>query len=175
MFEYQQMLAQWITDNLGIVILSLMVGLLLALIIFIIINIRLGKLNRKYEKMMKGSEGQNLEQILFQHISEVRSGLEQVRDLDQRCRALEEKNLYHIQKVGMVRFNAFEDTGSDLSFAVAMLNESDTGFVLSSIFGRQESRVYAKPVKNGESSYFLTEEEKEAIRRAQNRQDFRQA
>ena len=71
-----------------------------------------------------------------------------------------------IQKVGIVRYSAFKDTGSDLSFAVAMLDENNDGVVFNGIYSREMSNIYAKPVKNGVSEYTLSEEEKEAIRRA---------
>ncbi len=63
----------------------------------------------------------------------------------------------------MVRFTAFDDPGRDLRFAIALLDEESNGLVLSSIFGRSESRVYAKPIVRGESSYFLSDEEKAAL------------
>lgn len=71
-----------------------------------------------------------------------------------------------IQHVGLVRFDAFEDMGGHLSFAVAMLDAIGDGFVLSSINGRQETRIYAKPIEDGVSRYHLSDEEQEAIRRA---------
>jgi hypothetical protein len=75
------------------------------------------------------------------------------------------KNL-PIQKMGIVRFNPFSGTGSDQSFSVALLNGENTGVVLTSIFSREGNRVYAKPVEGGESKYSLSEEEKEAIKKA---------
>jgi len=75
------------------------------------------------------------------------------------------KNL-PIQKMGIVRFNPFSGTGSDQSFSVALLNGENTGVVLTSIFSREGNRVYAKPVEAGESKYSLSEEEKEAIKKA---------
>lgn len=70
------------------------------------------------------------------------------------------------QKLGtpqIVRFNAFGDTGSDLSFSIALVDEQKSGVVISSIYGREESRTYAKPVSAGASDYPLTEEEQSAI------------
>ena len=81
-------------------------------------------------------------------------------------RQLEQMYLTTIQHVGVVRFNAFPDAGSDLSFAIAVLDGNRDGFVLSSIYGRDESRVYAKPVQKGESNYFLSQEENQAISQA---------
>lgn len=71
-----------------------------------------------------------------------------------------------IRNVGIVRFDAFEDLGGRLSFAVALLDEEGSGVVLSSINGRQETRIYAKPIERGESRINLSEEETESIRRA---------
>jgi hypothetical protein len=71
-----------------------------------------------------------------------------------------------IQRVGLVRFDAFDDIGGNLSFAIALLDEKGNGIVFSTINGRQESRSYAKPVKGGKSSYNLSSEELEAIRQA---------
>jgi hypothetical protein len=73
---------------------------------------------------------------------------------------------YTVQRVGVVRFDAFEDMGGQLSFATALLDAHGRGVVLSSIHGRREARIYAKPVESGTSRYNLTDEEKEAIKRA---------
>jgi hypothetical protein len=71
-----------------------------------------------------------------------------------------------VQRVGLVRFDAFEDLGGMLSFAVAMLDKEGSGVVLSSINGRNETRIYAKPIEHGASRINLSGEEEEAIRRA---------
>ena len=73
-----------------------------------------------------------------------------------------------IQKIGIIRYNAFKDTGSDLSFALAMLDDKNNGVVLNGIYSREMSNIYAKPVENGKSSYTLSEEEKMAIDKAIN-------
>jgi hypothetical protein len=79
---------------------------------------------------------------------------------------LREAIVTSIRHVGMVRFDAFEDMGGKLSFAVALLDEEGSGVVFSSINGRNETRVYAKPVERGVSRIDVSEEEEEAIRRA---------
>lgn len=71
-----------------------------------------------------------------------------------------------IQHVGLVRFDAFDDMGGKLSFAAALLDAEGNGFVLSSINGRSETRIYAKPVERGMSQITLSDEENESIRRA---------
>ena len=71
-----------------------------------------------------------------------------------------------VRRVGVLRYDAFEDVGGRLSFSCALLDEHGTGVVLTSINGRQETRVYAKPVTQGQSTYNLSREEEEAIRQA---------
>ncbi len=71
-----------------------------------------------------------------------------------------------VQRVGLVRYDAFEDVGGRLSFSCAMLNDEGDGVVVTSINGRQDTRVYAKPVYRGESVHNLSEEEAAAIREA---------
>ena len=71
-----------------------------------------------------------------------------------------------ISKVGIVRYSAFRDTGSDLSFTLALLNKHNDGVVLNGIYSREMSNIYAKPIKNAESTYTLSNEEKQAIQKA---------
>jgi hypothetical protein len=68
--------------------------------------------------------------------------------------------------VGLVRYDAFEDVGGRLSFSCAMLDDHGNGVVMTSINGRQDTRVYAKPIVDGHSQYNLSVEEEEAIRQA---------
>lgn len=82
-------------------------------------------------------------------------------------KAVREELTRHKGHMGIVRFNAFDGTGSDLSFSVALLDSRRNGVVITSLYGRNESRVYGKPVENGESPYTLSPEEKEAIEKAQ--------
>ena len=70
------------------------------------------------------------------------------------------------KKFGIYRYNAYKDTGSDLSFTLALLDENNDGVVLNGIYSREMSNIYAKPIKNGNSTYKMTDEEKEAIKRA---------
>lgn len=162
--------AQWNTflmGNLQYILLTMTVLILLALVVFININLKLSKLNKRYRKMMEGMEGQNMEGLLMAHIEDVRHVVKKADELSQECRRLSGISNTCVQHIGVVRFNAFEDTGSDQSFAVALLDAQNNGVVISSIFGRSESRTYAKPVAGGQSPYLLTTEEKQALSKAQ--------
>ncbi|BBB90590.1 MAG TPA: DUF4446 family protein [Methylomusa anaerophila] len=155
-----------IINNLPYVILGITALIIVALIIFISLNIKIEKLNKRYRKMMRGMEGSNLEQLLMTNVEEVRQALNTVARLSEDVKRLEEVCRQSIQHVGIVRFNAFADTGSDLSFAIALLDRKKNGIIISSIYGRNESRIYAKPVQAGESTYYLSGEEKEALHKA---------
>lgn len=87
--------------------------------------------------------------------------------ISQELEVLKKKNQLNIQKIGIIRFNPFKEVGSDQSFSIALLDASDSGAVITSLYTREENRVYGKPVLNGKSEYILSEEEKEAISRAQ--------
>ncbi|MBP2663064.1 MAG: hypothetical protein H6Q71_1012 [Firmicutes bacterium] len=156
----------FITANLPYILLILTILIFIALLVFISISIKMSRLNKRYRKMMIGMENVNIERLLLEHIEEVRQAVTKVNNLDEKCRRLDDIIITTIQNVGMVRFNAFEDTGSDLSFALALLDQKKNGIVLSSIYGRSESRVYAKPVVGGESTYHLTAEEKAALNKS---------
>ncbi|MCX6760818.1 MAG: DUF4446 family protein [Candidatus Nealsonbacteria bacterium] len=81
---------------------------------------------------------------------------------------LENKQKFSVQKLGIVRFNPFSEVGSDQSFSMALLNDENDGVVITSLYTRQENRVYGKPIKDSQSEYSLSEEEKKAIEKAKN-------
>ena len=81
-------------------------------------------------------------------------------------RGLEASSRLALQKVGVVRFNPFQDSGGDQSFAIALLDQGGTGLVVSSLHGRAETRIFAKQVTNGRSAHSLSDEEQQAIRAA---------
>lgn len=141
-----------------------------AIVLFIgmiIILIRTANLNKRYQQFMKKlGNGRNIEEDLENYMYRVEKVERQNADILSFCKGLEEDVTTCIQKVGIVRYNAFKDTGSDLSFALAMLDEKNNGVVLNGIYSREMSNIYAKPVENGESKYTISAEEKEAIDKA---------
>ena len=112
---------------------------------------------------MQGAEGKSIEEMMLARIREIEELKQSVGDLQNQQRLLSLDGMKHLQRLGLIRFNAFDNTGSDLSFSLAMTDAERNGFVLSGIYGREESRVYAKPIVAGESTYMLTKEEKQAL------------
>ncbi|MBO5005159.1 MAG: DUF4446 family protein [Clostridia bacterium] len=88
------------------------------------------------------------------------------KEIKKYIEELEKKTDNCMQKIGFVRYNAFKDTGSELSFALALLNKSNTGIILNGIYSRETSNIYAKSIENGKSEYRLSEEETIALNEA---------
>ena len=153
-----QQVSKFVMNNLMYITAGL--GVLVIIMYGIIINLWMNR------KRMTGVDGANLERMLIGHIDEVKQVVEENRRIDaenQRISALLQRA---ITRVGVVRFRAFDDMGSDLSYAVALLDAENNGVILSSIFGREDSRSYVKPIQAGQSSYTLTEEEQQALHQA---------
>ncbi len=91
-----------------------------------------------------------------------------IQELSKELKEFKQGMRKAITKVGVVRFNPFKETGSDQSFAIALLDEDRNGFVVTSYYLKEYNRVYGKPVAQGKSQYSLSEEEKEAIEKATN-------
>jgi hypothetical protein len=136
---------------------------ILALVLMLVIMIRQTRLLRRYRLLLNGESGRDLESILLTQVNDMESIKQALSHLDRRVEMLAAQALNHVQRTGIVRFNAFPDTGSDLSFAIALLDAHDNGFVISSLYGRNESRIYAKPIRGGTSTYTLSDEERQAI------------
>ncbi len=138
------------------------------LLILLIYNIiKTNKIGKKYKEFMrKIGNGKDLEEDLENYIHRVERVEKQNGEIVQTCNEMSKSLEKCIQKVGVVRYNAFENTGSDLSFALALLDNKDNGIVLNGIFSRDSSNLYAKPVISGKSSYSISEEEEKAIEKA---------
>jgi hypothetical protein len=117
----------------------------------------------QYQHLMSGTSGGNLEEMLNDHISQVRETAAQVEAVDELAQRLKKAAYFSLQHLGVVRFNPFHNTGGDQSFAIALVDGHGNGVVLSSLHARDVTRVYAKPLQKWESSHPLTDEEKQAI------------
>ncbi len=154
------------TDNYLYILSTIVILLLIGFISLLTSNI---KLNNRYKNFMKKiGNGKNLEEDLENFMYKVDRVEKQNAEITNFCKNLDEDISKCIQKVGIVRYSAFKDTGSDLSFAVALLDEKNNGIVFNGIYSREMSNIYAKPVENGKSKYTLSNEESEAIEKAVN-------
>lgn len=152
------------TENYLLILTGIIIILFVLLIILLVNNIKTKKQYKKFIKKL--GNGKNIEEDLTKFMNKVGMVQEQNKEIISYCNNIEKDISKCIQKVGIVRYSAFRDTGSDLSFAVALLNNNNDGIVFNGIYSREMSNIYAKPVKQGNSSYTLSEEETEAISRA---------
>ena len=140
---------------------------LILLVGFIIMITKVSSINKKYRTFLqKLGNGKDITEDLENYMYRVERVEKQNAEISQYIKNLDEDLTKCIQKVGIIRYNAFKDTGSDLSFTLALLDENNNGVVLNGIYSREMSNIYAKPVQNGQSSYTLSNEERQAINKA---------
>lgn len=152
-------------------------ALVILLLIFNLINrIKISSTLKRYKELnnfLNVSNSEDLEETLVDYIKEVEFLKNAMGNLDTKHKDLEGKVSNSVQQVGFMRYNAFDDIGSDLSFSLALLDDNSNGVVISNIYGRDESNVYAKPISRGSSNYPLSVEEKEVVEMAMSK--FRKA
>jgi hypothetical protein len=124
------------------------------------------RLSERLDAVTRGSDGRSLEGVLDAHLQRVYNVARDVESIQARSKVLDLRGRKAVQRVGLVRFNAFDDTASNQSFALALLDGDEDGLVLSSIHSRQSTRIYAKGIAAGRSDGPLSQEESEALRRA---------
>ena len=129
-------------------------------------NFRLNRLLRQYRQLATGVEGQPLDELLQKILDRGVVESQTLTRLESDLTQLGEEVQSHIQNVGLVRYNAFDDTGGDQSYALALLDDHGNGAIVNGLFHRTECRVYVKPVQDWKSIYSMSDEESEAIRKA---------
>jgi len=153
-------------DYNNVIIFTLIVLILIICIWNIILSTRLNSIEGKYKKFMRGSSVKNFEGMLLDHLSEIEAATERVNIINEDFINLKNQMDKCFQKCNIIRYNAFNDTGSDLSFSIAMLDNFNDGFIITGIYGRNESISYAKPISKGASKYPLSVEEDMVLSRS---------
>ena len=151
-------------ENLALVFGVLAILVLLLLIGFVVQGLRLGRAVRTYRELVRGQDGGTLHDRLVGSAEQAVRATERMNEMERMHAVIEQRSLRSLQHIGLVRFNPFEDTGSDQSFAIALLDDQRDGIVLSSLHGRANTRIFAKPVSGGSSPHNLSDEESQAIR-----------
>lgn len=158
------------TENFLIAMFFVNIVLILVVIVNIIIIINM---NKKYISFMKKiGKGDNMDEMLKKYLTDVKEIKRDNSEIKAYYTKLDSDIASCIQKVGLVRYNAFRDVGSDLSFAIALLDRNDNGVVFNGLYGSESSNIYAKPIKNGTSNYQLSDEEKYALEIAEQNKNF---
>jgi hypothetical protein len=144
------------TDINSIIIYALIaiIGFLIALVL---------KQKSRLDRIFRGKKGEDLEEVTLEMINTIKGQEREIGDIEKVLEHMEKRLRKSIQKVQTIRFNPFQDHGSNQSFTTAFLNEDGDGVILSGLHAREKMSVYAKPIKNLKSEYELSEEEKEAL------------
>lgn len=148
--------------------LFLFVCLMILLVWNILLQWQIWQTRKKLKVFFAGKKAADLEGVLFESIKRLKKSESDIKNLFQTSEFLRKMAEQSIQKVGLVRFNPFKDTGGDQSFSIALLDSQDNGLVISNLYTPQGTRIYAKPIINGQSvKYNLSKEELLAIKEAQ--------
>ncbi len=158
----------WQAIDINTPVIVLVMGLVIILLMIwqIVLYNRFKEVTRRYKLLSRGPGGADLEQILLKYSEDVIRLEQNKRDLQKEHEILKEQVIQGIHNPGLIRFNAFDNMGSDLSFSLALLDRRGDGVVLTGLYGRDETRLYAKPIRRGISDYSLTEEEMKAVQRS---------
>ncbi len=154
--------------DVGILVVLLMVLVLILIIIVLNQSLLMHRLIRRYHMFMKGSDGMSLEKLMAKNMNEIERLTNISTDHELRLRVLHDHANKVLSKYGMVKYDAFDDVGGKLSFALTLLNEYNTGYILSAIHSRDNCFFYIKEIIEGESFVLLSSEEMESLKKAVN-------
>ena len=152
--------------DLSYVIIIFFILIIAVWILAIITLVKYNKLNKKYKKFMGGNDAKALESYITELISLNKENVEKINENSTHIKKLYKKQRLNFQKIGINKYDAFQEMGGQLSFALALLDENDNGFILNSVHNIQSTYCYAKEVKNGKCDINLSEEEAIALDRA---------
>ena len=152
----------------GIIIIFVLGVLLIGLIYMIKISMKMSRFMKKYKMFMRGMDGASLERAFAARFNQMDILEENSRNHMEEIRKIKEVQNITLNKVAIVKYDAFKEMGGKLSFALAMLDKENNGFVMNAIHSSDGCYTYVKEIVKGESYVVLGEEEKEALRQAVN-------
>lgn len=159
----------WIIMVFNFDLATLLIGILFLWIL--VLTFFLWQTAAHYNKLTRGTGRQTLKDVLEKILQDIGVSRDNTQELVSRCDKIEQDAVSHAQKIGLVRFNPFKDTGGDQSFVLALLDGRDNGIVISSLHGRTGTRWFAKSVASGKGrEHELSDEEQEAVKKAQQEQ-----
>ena len=155
-----------VQPHLGVIIAALVVIIVVLLLAVVTLARGTRRIDQRLLGLTRGVEGRSLEAVLDAHLDKVFAVASELDELAVRMAVLEGAQRRTFQRVGLIRYNPFDETGGNQSFALALLDAAGNGWVLSSLHARSGTRVYAKAIKSGLAEAGLSEEETAAIQRA---------
>lgn len=156
----------------GIILIAMFVLIIILFFIAIRTNMKYNRLKSSYTTFMRGKNGKTLEDSIFEKFSELDNMVDTVQKNRKDIRELNKNVRANYQKVGIVKYDAFNEMGGKLSFAIALLDGKDSGFILNSMHSRDGCYNYVKEIVNGQSYIELSEEEAESLEKAMYQETF---
>ena len=159
-----------ILNALGIdpafIFIFMLILFIVLFILYVNVNVKYNRLKSSYQTFMKGKDGKTLEESMKDRFSEVDAVLKFTKQNRQDIRDINRKLETTYHKLGIVKYDAFNEMGGKLSFALAMLDGNDSGWVINAMHSREGCFTYVKEIVKGESYVELAEEEAEALDKA---------
>lgn len=152
----------------GIVIFILLIVSIILLVSLVSCNMRLSRLERKYRLFMRGTDGQSLEKVFVRKFAQIDRLYEAKEDHEHDINFLKKNFGLIFSKYGVEKYDAFDDVGGKLSFALALLDKDNSGLIMNAVHSRDNCFLYLKEIVKGESYVMLSQEEVEALRKAVN-------
>lgn len=150
-------------SKIEILIVALFVLVVVLFILVINANMKYNRLKFSYNSFMKGKDGRTLEDSIFERFEELDNLTEMAIKNRQAIRKINEEMMSNFQKVGIVKYDAFNEMGGKLSFAITLLDGNNSGYIINSMHSREGCYNYVKEIVKGESYIELSEEEAESL------------
>ena len=157
---------EYVYQVTGIDTAYILAGMLALILILLILLCKLKKLRRKLDRYMRGKDAESLEETILSCIEKAEKVDQMNHILREDIIGLRKNQKITFQKMGMVKYNAFREMSGDLSFALALLDQENNGFLINSVYGNEGGYSYIKEIKNGESEILLSEDEQKALDKA---------
>lgn len=160
------MIEQYLGIDSDYIIIGLAVALLILIGLTVANIVQMRKLKKGYRAFMSGNDGKSLEDTLIQRLEQVDKLMATSEESEKSIEALQKNMRNAYQKMGLIKYDAFSEMGGKLSFSLAMLDMSNSGYIINAMHTREGCYTYIKEIVDGNSVLVLSEEEQEALRRA---------
>lgn len=150
----------------GIILIVMLLLIIVLFFLYTNVSMKYNRLKSSYMSFMRGKDGKTLEESMKERFADVESILKITKQNRQDIRDMSKKLANNYQKLGIIKYDAFNEMGGKLSFAIAMLNENNSGWIMNAMHSREGCYTYVKEIVKGESFVELSEEEAEALDKA---------
>ena len=157
------MISKYLGFDSDFIIIGLVAVILILLVLVIVNMVQINKMKNKYKVFMSGKNAKSLEDTLIQRLEQVDDLIAANSTNEMNIKKICSNMKFTLQKIGLVKYDALNEMGGKLSFALALLNETNDGFVMNAMHTREGCYTYIKEIIDGNSVIVLAEEEREAL------------